>query len=196
LNGDELRSLWRATFRASQPPAFTKDLIARFLCWHLQEQAFGGLDPKTAKHLAGVVRGDWSKADRPRRLKPGTVLVREYQGARHTVTVVANGFVWREATYATFVTVAVNSCALDSLGAITSRDRASNWSLVTVEPVSPPRKRKLEKSEQRPAPETRVQSSEMPQIADQRPVPDSLTCGNVDAFPFWRKYYAETELYG
>jgi hypothetical protein len=44
----------------------------------------------------------------------------------------------------------------------------------------------LENSEQRPAPETRVQSSEMPQIADQRPVPDSLTCGNVDAFPFWR----------
>src|ERR1700751_752585 len=91
---------------------------------------------------------------------------------------------------------AVNSCAFDSLGALTSRDRASNWSLPTVEPVSPPRKRKLENSEQRPAPETRVQSSEMPQIADQRSVPDSLTCGNVDAFPFWGKYYAETELCG
>jgi hypothetical protein len=49
----------------------------------------------------------------------------------------------------------------------------------------------LENSEQRPAPETRVQSSEMPQIADQRPVPDSLTCGNVDAFPFWGTYNPE-----
>jgi hypothetical protein len=74
--------------------------------------------------------------------------------------------------------------------------RSSNRSLETVEPVSPPRKRKLEKSEQRPAPETRVQRTEMPVVADQRPVSASLTYGNVDAFPFWRKYYAETELCG
>src|ERR1700751_5687854 len=80
--------------------------MARFLCWHIQEQAFGELDPKTAKHLAGIVRGDWSQRDRPRRLKPGTLLVRDYQGARHTVTVVANGFVWREATYASLSTIA------------------------------------------------------------------------------------------
>jgi Protein of unknown function (DUF2924) len=106
LGVDALRSLWRATFRSSPPPGFTKDLIARFLCWHLQEQGFGGLDPKTAKHLAGLARGDRSGGDRPRRLKPGTVLVREYQGERHTVTVVANGFVWREATYASLSTIA------------------------------------------------------------------------------------------
>lgn len=93
-------------FRAAPPPAFTKDLVARYLCWQIQEQAFGGLDPQTAKHLAGLARGDRSGADRPRRLKPGTVLVREFQGARHTVTVVANGFVWREATYASLSTIA------------------------------------------------------------------------------------------
>jgi hypothetical protein len=106
FNLDELRSLWCTTFRSSPPPGFTKDLIARFLCWHIQEQAFGGLDPKTAKHLASLARGDRSRADRPRRLKPGTVLVREYQEERHTVTVIANGFVWREATYASPSTIA------------------------------------------------------------------------------------------
>jgi hypothetical protein len=106
LGVDELRSLWRATFRTSPPPGFTKDLIARFLCWHIQEQAFGGLDPNTAKQLASLARGDRSKADRPRRLKPGTVVVREYQGERHTVTVVANGFVWREAPYPSLSTIA------------------------------------------------------------------------------------------
>jgi Protein of unknown function (DUF2924) len=103
---DELRSLWHATFRTSSPPGFTKDLIARFLCWHIQEQAFGGLDPKTAKVLAGLAQGDRSQRDRPRRLKSGTALVREYQGERHTVTIVANGFVWREATYASLSTIA------------------------------------------------------------------------------------------
>ena len=106
LGIDELRSLWRTTFRASPPPGFTKDLTARFLCWHIQEQAFGGLDPKTAKQLANLARGNGSQRDRPRRLKPGTVLVREYQGARHTVTVVANGCVWREATYASLSIIA------------------------------------------------------------------------------------------
>jgi Protein of unknown function (DUF2924) len=54
LGVDELRSLWHATFRTAPPPGFTKDLIARFLCWHIQEQAFGGLDPKTARHLASL----------------------------------------------------------------------------------------------------------------------------------------------
>ncbi|MBV8320711.1 MAG: DUF2924 domain-containing protein, partial [Hyphomicrobiales bacterium] len=34
-----------------------------------------------------------------RRLKPGTVLVRDYQGQRHTVTVVSDGFDWQGATY-------------------------------------------------------------------------------------------------
>src|SRR6201993_4678331 len=106
LGLDELRRLWRATFRTAPPPGFTKDLVARFLCWHIQEQAFGGLDPQTAKHLASCTRGARPPADRPRRLKPGTVLVREYQGERHTVTVVANGFVWREATYLSLSTIA------------------------------------------------------------------------------------------
>ena len=88
LGLDALRALWRVTFRSSPPPAFTKDLMARFLCWHIQEQAQGGLDPETAKHLDGRARGDKPGADRPRRLKPGTVLLREYQGDRLTVTVV------------------------------------------------------------------------------------------------------------
>jgi hypothetical protein len=58
LDLDELRTLWRVTFRSSPPSAFTKDLMARFLCWHIQERAQGGLDPETAKHLDGLARGD------------------------------------------------------------------------------------------------------------------------------------------
>jgi hypothetical protein len=87
LGLDELRTLWRTTFRSSPPPVFTKDLMARFLCWHVQEQAFGGLDPEIAKHLDGLAQGNKPGADRPRRLKPGSVLLRAYQGERHTVTV-------------------------------------------------------------------------------------------------------------
>lgn len=102
----ELRTLWRTTFRSSPPPGFTKDLLARFICWHVQEQALGGLDAETAKLLDGFSRGNRPGDDRPRRLKPGTMLVREYQGERHTVTIVPGGYVWREATYASLSTIA------------------------------------------------------------------------------------------
>src|SRR6202011_2886957 len=41
LGLDALRTLWRVTFRSSPPPAFSKDLMTRFICWHIQEQALG-----------------------------------------------------------------------------------------------------------------------------------------------------------
>jgi hypothetical protein len=80
--------------------------MARFICWHIQEQTHGGVDANTAKLLDGLARGDKPGADR--RLKPGTVLVREYQGDRHTVTVVPSGYVWRDATYASLSAIACN----------------------------------------------------------------------------------------
>src|ERR1700730_6684712 len=89
------------------PQGFTKDLMARFVCWHIQERAFGGLDLKTAKRLDGFARSSKPGADRPRRLKPGTVLVRECQGERHMVSVVPNGYVWRETTYASLSAIAL-----------------------------------------------------------------------------------------
>ena len=52
----------------------------------------------------------WPKAkpgtEVKRRLKTGTVLVREYQGERHTVTVAPDGFVWQAATYGSLSTIA------------------------------------------------------------------------------------------
>jgi hypothetical protein len=106
LGLDELRALWRTTLRSSPPLAFTKDLMVRFICWHIQEQAHGGVDANTAKLLDGLARGDKPRADR--RLKRGTVIVREYQGDRHTVTVVPGGYVWRDATYASLSAIAYN----------------------------------------------------------------------------------------
>ena len=39
LGLDELRTLWRTTFRSSVPAAFSKDLTARFICWHIHGRA-------------------------------------------------------------------------------------------------------------------------------------------------------------
>jgi DUF2924 family protein len=51
-------------------------------------------------------RGEKPSTELNRRLKPGTVLIREYQGERHTVTVVPGGFLWQDTTYTSLSTIA------------------------------------------------------------------------------------------
>jgi hypothetical protein len=72
----------------------------------------------------------------------------------------------------------------------------ANRSLSAIEPVSATAKRKLENGEQRPAPETRAQRTEMPEIARQRPAPASLTRGKINDFHRSGKISQETELPG
>src|SRR6185312_12363118 len=106
LGLDALRARWRSMFGASPPKGLTKDLIARMITYRIQEEAFSGLDRATIRLLDGLARGQKSATEFKRRLKPGTVLVREYQGERHTVTVVPSGFVWQETTYSSLSTIA------------------------------------------------------------------------------------------
>jgi hypothetical protein len=106
LGLDALRTRWRMTFGSMPPSALTKDLIARMIAYRLQEEAFGGLDRATAKLLDAYARGDKARTELMRRFKAGTVLLREYGGERHTVTVVPDGFVWRGTTYSSLSTIA------------------------------------------------------------------------------------------
>ena len=88
---DVLRRRWRAVFGRTPPAAQRKDLLGRMMACRLQEQAFGSLDRESLRFLDALARHGGS----PRRqLKPGTVLIRDYQGQRHTVTVAADGFNW------------------------------------------------------------------------------------------------------
>jgi hypothetical protein len=100
---DALRRHWRLLFGRTPPAALSKDLLGRMIACRLQEQAFGGLDRESLRFLHGLARHGGS----PRRqLKPGTVLVRDYQGQRHTVTVVSDGFDWQGTTYASLSAIA------------------------------------------------------------------------------------------
>jgi hypothetical protein len=106
LGLDRLRARWRTMFGATPPAGLTKDLLRRMIAYRIQEEAFGGIDPETIKLLDGLARGEKPCTKPTRSLKAGTVLVREYQGERHTVTVVPDGFVWRETTYPSLSTIA------------------------------------------------------------------------------------------
>jgi len=106
LDKDDLRARWRKTFGKEPPPALTKDLLCRMIAWRIQEKFYGGHDKATLKLLDGLARGQAAKRDAGPRLKPGTVLMREHRGVRHTVTIVPNGVVWQEHTYPSLSTVA------------------------------------------------------------------------------------------
>jgi hypothetical protein len=106
LKPEEVRALWRETFQKEVPKALTRDLLVRTLCWHIQEKAFGGHSPAILKLLASYAKGSPAQTDRLRRLKPGTEIVREYQGERHTVVITCEGFRWRGQEYGSLTAIA------------------------------------------------------------------------------------------
>ena len=100
---DALRRRWRAGFGRKPPGGLSKDLLGRMIAMRIQEQAFGDLDRESLTFLDRLARRGVSPQ---RHLKPGTVLVREYQGERHTVTVGREGFAWQGATYTSLSAIA------------------------------------------------------------------------------------------
>jgi hypothetical protein len=99
LSPGEVRVLWRKWFRKDVPRALTTQLLVRMLVWKVQEEVFGDYDAATLKLLKAFASQDTDKVVLFRKLKSGTVLVREYQGVRHTVTIGQDGFVWQERAY-------------------------------------------------------------------------------------------------
>jgi hypothetical protein len=98
----ELRALWRAKFKSDQPSAFGPDLLRRSIAQKIQEDAYGGLDRATARLLNQLI-AQYAKTPGkivlPRRIKAGAILVREWKGTSHRVTVTEDGFVYRDKTY-------------------------------------------------------------------------------------------------
>jgi hypothetical protein len=100
---DALRRQWRLVFGRVPPAGLSKGLLGHMIAARLQERAFGGLDRDSLRFLESLARHE-----RPsrRQLKPGTVLVREYQGRRHTVTTLRDGFEWQGTTYPSLSAIA------------------------------------------------------------------------------------------
>jgi hypothetical protein len=105
LSGHALRRRWRAVFGRSVPEPLTGDLLRRMIANRIQEQAFGTLDRATLKLLDSFARRNGSRTGE-RNLKIGTVLVRDYQGRRHTVTVERDGYVWEGQPYSSLSAIA------------------------------------------------------------------------------------------
>lgn len=102
-----LKATWRDLYK-TEPPKFNRAYIERRLAYRIQEIAYGGLSHETKAKLtqmrrqmeAGTRQKDNSGPP------PGTVLVREYQGIEHRVTVLGSGFEYQGRRYSSLSVIA------------------------------------------------------------------------------------------
>ena len=100
LDLDALRARWRSQTGRAAPSHLPKNLLLRVLAYRAQAAVFGDLDKATARLLDRIAdearSGKRVEVPVPDRvgLRPGTLLVREWEGVSHRVMVMAEGFAW------------------------------------------------------------------------------------------------------
>jgi hypothetical protein len=113
LSRIQLRQLWRQELGRAPPRSLGRDVLALGIAYAWQEKAQGGLRARIAKELdrlsKEVLLDKLVSSPLPRRtpaLRTGTVLIREWQGITHHVTVTADGFIWNDRPYSSLTSVA------------------------------------------------------------------------------------------
>src|SRR5208337_2191365 len=99
LGTDEIRERWKAMFGKAPSRDISRSFLTRAIAYRLQEKAFGGLKPSTQRLLAEFAHeganGPSLAAAPSRIMQPGAVLVREWRGISHQVSVLEKGFSFR-----------------------------------------------------------------------------------------------------
>ena len=110
LSLHELRARFEQVYGRTHPPYMRRDLLRKAVAYKIQEAAQGG--PNTAlrdrlqKLGAELQRDGKIKVKRVPGIKPGTTLLREWQGMTHKVTVARDGFYYLETCYRSLSVIA------------------------------------------------------------------------------------------
>ena len=103
-----LRARWKSMFRQQPPSHLPRHLLFAVLVQRLQAHELGDLDPTTARLLRQIATGGETVeilrrtnefGCRRTELKPGTILMREWNAQAYRVMVVDEGFAWNGKTY-------------------------------------------------------------------------------------------------
>jgi hypothetical protein len=99
----ELRQQWRVLYKAEASPHLSRELLVRAVAHRMQEVALRGLRPRRQRQLRQIAQqfketGEATVRARPE-LKPGTRLVREWQGRTYDVLVLDGCFSWQDTHY-------------------------------------------------------------------------------------------------
>ena len=109
LDIDGLRDKWAALFGLNPSPLLGRPFMIRSIAYRLQEKVFGGLKPSIQRLLDQICDAapDADLARLPKqRASAGTVLIREWRGVRHRVTVLDDAVVYRGQRYKSLSEVA------------------------------------------------------------------------------------------
>ena len=105
-----VRWAWRDVTGHEPPAGLGREFLVRYLAYRLQAQVHGDLDRRFKRLLDRLADGDKSALSAPTgqglNLKPGTIIVREYKGELHRVTVLVEGYAWNGKPFATLSGVA------------------------------------------------------------------------------------------
>jgi hypothetical protein len=106
----ELRDSWRSLYRTEPPKKIGRSLLIQAIGYRMQENAVGELKSSIRRLLMraaeNVVGGRDIRINFKRTAKPGTVLVREWGGVTHQVTVQEHGMLFRRKRYGSLSEVA------------------------------------------------------------------------------------------
>lgn len=110
LPRSKLRKVWQDEFGENPPVCFGRELLALGIAYARQERLYGGFRKATLRELDRLFARALSGASRKGTVfpfgRPGAVLVREWKGTTHRITVVEDGFLWGGKTHSSLSGVA------------------------------------------------------------------------------------------
>ena len=118
-----LRARWQSVLQRPSPDHLPRHLLFAIIAYRIQADRFGDLDHETrqlldrtgAKESGAVMSARLVRFDQKRtELKPGTILVREWDRRSQRVMVMSDGFAWNGQTY-------------DSLSKVAFAITGTNW---------------------------------------------------------------------
>jgi len=109
-----LRVAWTEAFNNAPPHFLSMTFMRKALIWHVQCRQFGGLSPDLKRALNSTSAGKTMR-NTPAAIRPGTQLVRDWNGRRYQVDISDDGYV-------------MNGERFKSLSAIALHITGTSWS--------------------------------------------------------------------
>lgn len=109
LPREKLKKRWAELYGTPCPVRISRVLLIRALAYRMQEKVYGGLDKATRRRLdraaAALATGRPLAPPAPK-FKPGTRVLREWQGTVHEVMILEKGVQYRDKTWPSLSAVA------------------------------------------------------------------------------------------
>jgi hypothetical protein len=102
LSRAELLERWKLDLDSESPKYISRRLLELSAAWHLQCRELGGPD----REVRRLLRGSRDDPAGRQAIKPGTRLVREWNGRTHHVEVLEKGYGWNDRQYRSLSVIA------------------------------------------------------------------------------------------